>query len=85
MAVEKMPVAKPKKVMLTIQSSEDDKTDVTLVHNHRDIHIQRDQAVEVEECFLEVLKHSVIETKVKVDGQEKLVRIPRYSYSVEQI
>lgn len=76
---------KAKKIKVTIHSGEDkgDKGDVPLVHNYRQILIQRDQEVEVDECFLEVLKHSVIETTVKAeDGKESLVRVPRFAYSV---
>lgn len=76
---------KTKKVKITIHSGEDkgDKGDVPLVHNYRQILIQRDHEVEVDEHFLEVLKHSVIETTVKSEkGEETTVRVPRFAYSV---
>lgn len=76
----------PKKVKLTISSTDDDKSDVTLAHNHRHILIKRDEPVIVDECFLEVLKHSVIETTVKdEDGKNRSVKIQRYPFSVEPI
>lgn len=83
---EKAP--KAKKVKITIFSGEDkgDKGDVFLSHNYKPVLIQRDQPVTVDECYLEVLKHTVIETTVKNDaGDEIPVRIPRYNYSVESV
>jgi hypothetical protein len=75
-------------VRITIHSGEDkgDNGDVFLSHNFKPILIQRDKAVEVDECYLEVLKHSVIETVVKNEaGVESAIRIPRYSFSVESL
>jgi hypothetical protein len=76
---------KPKKVKVTIHSGEDagDKGDVFLAHNFRSVLIQRDQEVELEDCFHEVLKNTMIETTVKnKDGEEVPVRIPRFAFSV---
>lgn len=80
--------AKPKKYKVVIHSGEDkgEKGDVVLAHNFKQILIQRDKEVQIDERFLEVLKHSVIETTVKDDGgKEQPVRIPRFSYSVEAL
>lgn len=85
--VEKTKKREPKeskKVRLTIHSGEDsaDKGDVVLVHNFRQILIQRDKEVVVDECYLEVLKHSTIETNVKgEDGVVRPVRVARYAFS----
>lgn len=73
-----------KKFKVTIHSGEDasDKGDVVLAHNYRQILIQRDQEVEIDECFIEVLKHSTIETPIKDDsGNVKMVRVPRFAFS----
>lgn len=70
---------------VTIHSGEDkgDKGDVFLSHNHKSILIQRDQEVTISEYFIECLKHSVIETKVRGDdGADRLVKIPRFSFNV---
>lgn len=79
-------MAEKKKVKVTIHSGEDaaDKGDVVLAHNFHQIMIQRDKEVELEERFLEVLKHSVIESTVKnkETGEESLVRVPRFAFSV---
>lgn len=82
--VEKAKKQDAKKVKLVIHSGEDaaDKGDVVLVHNFRQIQIQRDKEVVVDECFLEVLKHSTIETNVKgEDGVVRHVRVARYAFS----
>lgn len=70
---------------VTIHSGEDlgDKGDVFLSHNNKSILIQRDKEVTISEYFLECLKHSVIETKVRgEDGADRLVKIPRFSFNV---
>lgn len=76
---------RPKKYRLTIHSGENegDKGDVVLVHNYKQILIQRDVEVEVDSSFVdEVLAHSRIETVIKDEnGKEKKVQIPRFSYS----
>jgi hypothetical protein len=74
----------PKKYKVTIHSGEDagDKGDVFLSHNFRSMLVQRDVEVELDECFVEVLKHSVIETTAKKDGVEVPVKIPRFAYNV---
>lgn len=78
----------PKKVRITIHSEGEggDKGDVILVHNYRQIQIKRDIPVEVDECYLDVLKASVIDTVVKGEDEKmRPVKIPRYSYSVEAV
>jgi hypothetical protein len=75
-----------KKYRVTINSADDDKSDVVLVHNYRQIQIMRDQEVTIDEHYLEVLKSSVVTTTVKNDkGEVVPVRIPRFSYSVEAV
>lgn len=74
-----------KKVKVTINSGEgeSDKGDVVLVHNYKQIQIQRDQEVEIDSVFLGVLKDARVETEIKDDnGNIKKVSIPRFSYSV---
>ena len=74
----------PKMFKVTIHSGEDatDKGDVPLVHNFKQILIQRDKEVTISEAFLECLKHAVVETTIKAeDGTERPVRIPRFAYS----
>lgn len=78
----------PKKVKITIHSEGEggDKGDVILVHNFRQIQIKRDVAVEIDECYLDVLKSSVIDTVVKGEDEKmRPVKIPRYSYSIEPV
>jgi hypothetical protein len=78
--------AQAQKYRVTIHSGEDkgDKGDVVLAHNFRQIQIQRDKEVVIEEHFVNVLRHSTIETMVKgEDGKVQLVRIPRFSFSAE--
>jgi hypothetical protein len=75
-----------KQYKVTIHSGEDkaDKGDVFLSHNFKSLLIQRDQEVTIGEHFLEVLKHSTIETTVKDDkGNERAIKVPRFSYSVQ--
>lgn len=75
-----------KKVKVTIYSGEDagDKGDVFLAHNFRSVLIQRDQEVEIDECYLEILKNTVVETVVKDKdtGKESVVRVPRFAFNV---
>lgn len=77
---------KANKVKVTIYSGEDagDKGDVFLAHNFRSVLIQRDQEVEIDECYLDILKNTVVETVVKDkdSGKESVVRIPRFAYNV---
>ena len=73
---------------VTINSGEDkaEKEDVVLIHNFRQIQIQRDKEVNINENYLNVLKDAVVQTTVKNDkGDENAVRIPRFSYSVEAV
>ena len=83
-AVESAPAIKMYK--LTIHSGEDgsDKGDVVLSHNFKQILIQRDQEVTVGENFIEALKHSTVETILKDDkGNEKAIKVPRFSYNLQ--
>lgn len=79
--------AKPvPKYKVTINSGEDkgDKGDVVLVHNFKQILIQRDQEVTISENYLNVLKHSTIETTVRDEkGNDVPVKIARFSFSAE--
>lgn len=80
--------AEVKKVKLTISSgeSEAEKGDVVLAHNYKQILIQRDQEVEVDEVFVEVLKHATVESTVKDEnGVFRSAKIPRFSYSVSPV
>lgn len=77
-----------KKYKVTIHTAEgdSDKGDVVLVHNYRQVQIQRDQEVILDETYLDVLKHTVVNTHTKNDkGEVVPVRIPRYSYSAEAV
>ena len=79
------PVKPAKKVKITIHSDADggDKGDVILVHNFKLLQIMRNQEVEIDQVYLDVLKSSVINTQVK-GSDEKMhpVTIPRYAYTV---
>lgn len=76
-----------KKVRVTIHSggdSEEEKGDVVLVHNYRQIQIQRNKEVLISEEFLEVLKHAAIDTtSVNNQGEKTGGKTPRFSYTVE--
>lgn len=74
-----------KQFKVTIHSGEDkgDKGDVVLAHNFKQILIQRDQEVTINEHFLEALKHSTIDTTIRDEGKERAIRIPRFSFSVQ--
>lgn len=76
-----------KKHRVTIHKSgdsEEDKSDVILVHNYDQIQIQRDREVLIPEKFLEVLKHATIDTtSTNNAGETTGGKIPRYSYTVE--
>ena len=74
-----------KKYKVTIHSGEDkgDKGDVVLIHNFRQIMIQRDKEVVIDERYLGVLKDSTINTVSKgEDGVERPISIPRFAYSM---
>lgn len=71
---------------IRISSGEDaaDKGDVVVAHNFKQSVIQRDVDVVVSEHIVNVLKDAVVETTVKDDkGNERQVRIPRFSFSTE--
>lgn len=77
---------------LTINSgeSEGDQGDVVLIHNFRQIQIQRDVEVEVDACFVEsCLKDAVITTAIRdengkevldKEGNVKMSKVNKYSY-----
>ena len=78
------PAPVPKMFKVTIYSGEDatDKGDVPLVHNFKQILIQRDKEVTISEAYVECLKHAVVDTTIKAeDGTERQVRIPRFAFS----
>lgn len=80
--------AEAKKVRLTIASGEadSDKGDVVLAHNYKQILIQRDKEVIVDEVFVEVLKHATVESTVKDEtGAFRSAKVPRFSFSVEPV
>lgn len=81
-------VKAPKKYKVTIHSEAEggDKGDVVLGHNYRLIQIQRGREVEIEECFLNSLKSSVIDTVVSDEsGKMHPVKVPRYSFTAEPV
>lgn len=57
--------------------------DVEVAHNFKLNLYKRNTPVEIDENFLGVVKHAVVETFVEVDGKRKAVSIPQYQYSVE--
>lgn len=57
--------------------------DVEIGHNFKLNLYKRNVPVEIDENFLGVVKHAVVETTVEVDGKRKKVTIPQYQYSVE--
>lgn len=78
----------PKMFHVTIHSGEDvgDKGDVFLAHNHKSILIQRDKEVTISEYFVDVLRHTVVETVVRgEDGAERTVKIPRFAFNVSPV
>lgn len=80
--------AEPKKVKLTISSGEADseKGDVVLAHNYKQILIQRDKPVVVDEVYVEVLKHATIETTTKDEnGVVRSAKIARFAFQVEPV
>lgn len=77
-----------KKVRLTINSGEADaeKGDVFLSHNYKQILIQRDQEVVVDEKYVSVLKDAVVKSVFKDEnGVERSTSVPRFSYSVAPV
>lgn len=78
----------PKKFKVTIHSEGEggDKGDVLLGHNFRLIQIKRDSEVVIDECFLDVLKSSVVDTVVKDDdGKMRPIKVPRYNFTAEPV
>lgn len=77
-----------KKYKVIIHSGEDkgDKGDVVLAHNFRQVLIQRDKEVVIDENLINCLKHSTIDTFTIGENKEIIpVKIPRFSYSVEPV
>ena len=75
-----------KKVRITIHSGkdDDDKGDVFLTHNFKQLQIKRDEEVEIPAIYLEVLKNAAIDTRsVDNEGNKTGSIIPRYAYTVE--
>lgn len=80
--------AEPKKVRLTINSGESDadKGDVPLALNYKQILIQRDKEVIVDEGYIEVLKHATIHSSFKDEnGVMRSATVPRFSYTVAPV
>lgn len=74
------------KVTINSGESDSEQGDVVLGHNFKLIQIMRDQEVTISEDYLNCLKDSVIETTVKDDkGNDKVVKIPRFSFSVTPV
>lgn len=63
--------------------------DVEIIHNFKLNVYKRNVETTIDENFLDVLKHAVVDTVVQtLEGDkkvEKRVRIPMYSYSVEAL
>lgn len=70
---------------VVIHKTDTDKDDVVVGVNGKLIQIQRGKPVELEEHFIEALKHAKIETIVKDPdtGDETAVTIPRFAVDVE--
>lgn len=86
-ATDAVKAKKLKEYWITFNSGvSGDNSDVQISHNHVLNVYQRNQRVKINEHFLGVLKDAVIETVQKdKDGKEIKVRIPTYTYSVEEI
>lgn len=76
---------KAKKRTVTIHKTDTDKDDVVIGVNGKLIQIQRGKPVELEEHYIEALKHAKIETIIKDPdtGNETAVTIPRFAVEVE--
>lgn len=76
----------PKKYKVTVHTSESEKGDVVIGHNFRLITIKRDVEVEIDECYVNALKGSVIETFIEDEnGKRRAVTIPRYAFSATPV
>jgi hypothetical protein len=77
---------KVKKYKLTVSPGGEgqDNDDVFLAVNTKPVLIQRGKEVIVEECYIEALKNSVIETTERNEKGEMVpIRIPRFNFSFE--
>jgi len=78
---------KVKQYKITINSEADVKGgggDVFIGWNGRQNLYKRDVECPIDQNFLDVLKATVIETKIEgADGTMRSVRVPRFTYSVE--
>lgn len=58
--------------------------DVEIGHNYKLNVYKRNVETVIDENFLSVLKHAVVETVVQdAEGKNKSVRIPQYSYTLD--
>lgn len=78
---------KTQKVAIKILSTDGDNSDVFLSFNGRPIVIKRNERVEVEPEYIEILKDAVIETVVRDfdaagNKTEKSVTVPRYPFTL---
>lgn len=88
-AAEKEIVAEkaPKKIAIKILSTDGDNSDVFLSFNGKPIVIKRNERVEVEPEYIEILKDSVIETVIRDfdaagNKTEKTVTVPRFPFTL---
>jgi hypothetical protein len=82
------------KVTINSGESESDKGDVTLVHNYKQITIQRDKEVEISENYVNILKDAVVVTAIRdengkpvldKDGNEKVTKSARFSTNIQAV
>lgn len=72
--------AAPKKYKITFHG---EGGDVEIAHNFKLNVYKRNVETEIDEHFLGVLKHAVVQTTVQDgDGKAKAVTIPQYSYTI---
>lgn len=84
MSEAKKAEVKKYKVTIAPGSEGEDNGDVFLGVNGRTVLIKRGHPVIVDECFVDVLKNSVIHTHEKNDkGTLVPIAIPRFNFSVE--
>jgi hypothetical protein len=85
MSEAKKAEAKKYKITIAPGAEGEDNGDVFIGVNGRTILIKRGHSVVVEECFLEALKNSVIDTFEKDEkGKVTPIKIPRFNFSSEQ-
>jgi len=70
-----------------VYPGDDEKGDVELAVNGKNVLIQRGVRVKLKERYVEVLRNAVVRTFTKdpETGKESPVSIPRFAYSVEKI